>query len=61
MSLGFGYSHDEGGGGGSRAHTIHAATNVTTKIYEVCTEIFKQNYRGRSVRNVHVSIFPFLY
>ncbi|WP_334314213.1 Y-family DNA polymerase [Aneurinibacillus sp. Ricciae_BoGa-3] len=56
ISLGIGYSRDEGEGGFSRSRTIDEATNVTMDIYEVCMQLFKENYRGDLIRNVYVSI-----
>lgn len=56
ISLGIGYSVQEGGGGFSRARTIDYPTNVTKKIFEVCRDLFIENYTGGVVRSAHVSL-----
>jgi DNA polymerase V len=50
--LGIRYSIDEGGGGFSKSRTIDFPTNITKKIFQVCQDIFNENYRGGTVRNV---------
>lgn len=56
ISLGIGYSKDEGGGGFSKSRSINNSTNVTKRIYQICQELFNENYWGGSVRNVYVSL-----
>lgn len=56
ISLGLGYSKNAFGGGFSRSRTIHEATNDTMKIYEVCKQLFKENYTQKPVRQLSVSI-----
>lgn len=56
ISLGIGYSHDLGGGGFGRSITVDTPTNITQDVYEACLKLFKQNYNGSVVRNVHVSL-----
>jgi len=56
ISLGLGYSKNAFGGGFSRARTIHEATNDTRKIYEVCKQLFNENFAQRPVRQLSVSI-----
>ena len=54
--LGLGYSNNAFGGGFSRSRTIHEATNETMKIYEVCKQLFNENYTQKPVRQLSVSI-----
>ncbi|MFJ7828428.1 UV damage repair protein UvrX [Psychrobacillus sp. NPDC096623] len=56
ISLGLGYSKNAFGGGFSRSRTIHEATNDTMKIYEVCKQLFNENYAQKPVRQLSVSI-----
>lgn len=56
ISLGVGYSKNAFGGGFSRSRTIHEATNDTIKIYEVCIQLFNENFSQRPVRQLSVSI-----
>jgi len=56
ISLGLGYSKNAFGGGFSRSRTIHEATNDTMKIYEVCKQLFNENYMQKPVRQLSVSI-----
>ncbi|MFJ7826677.1 UV damage repair protein UvrX [Psychrobacillus sp. NPDC096623] len=56
LSLGLGYSKNAFGGGFSRSRTIHEATNDTIKIYEVCKQLFNENYAQKPVRQLSVSI-----
>ncbi|MGV2886009.1 Y-family DNA polymerase [Paenibacillus taichungensis] len=56
VNLGIGYSKDEGGGGFSKSRSIDFATNITKKIYTTCLDLFKENYRGQTVRNIYVSL-----
>lgn len=56
ISLGLGYSKNAFGGGFSRSRTIQEATNDTMKIYEVCKQLFNENFAQRPVRQLSVSI-----
>ena len=56
ISLGLGYSKNAFGGGFSRSRTIHEATNDTMKIYEVCKQLFNENFAQKPVRQLSVSI-----
>lgn len=56
ISLGLGYNKNAFGGGFSRARTIHEATNDTMNIYEVCKQLFNENFAQRPVRQLSVSI-----
>ena len=56
ITLGIGYSQDEFGGGFHRAKTIFEPTNVTTDIYRVCLELFRQHYTGKTVRQISISL-----
>lgn len=56
ISLGVGYSKNAFGGGFSRSRTIHEATNDTMKIYEVCIQLFNENFSQRPVRQLSVAI-----
>lgn len=56
ISLGIGYSKNSFGGGFQRSRTIHNATNDTMKIYEVCLDLFKENYNRNPVRHISISI-----
>ncbi|WP_368505315.1 UV damage repair protein UvrX [Alkalihalophilus sp. As8PL] len=56
ISLGLGYSRNEGGGGFSRQLTIADPTNHTLDIYEACKKLLRKHYRGETVRQVYVSL-----
>jgi DNA polymerase V len=56
MSLGIGYSKDEGGGGFHRSKTIEQPTNITMEIYQVCLELFRTFYQGQTVRNISITL-----
>lgn len=56
ISLGLGYSKNAFGGGFSRSRTIQEATNDTMEIYEVCKQLFNENFSQRPVRQLSVSI-----
>ncbi|WP_376769495.1 DinB/UmuC family translesion DNA polymerase [Paenibacillus plantarum] len=45
-----------GGGGFSRTKTLDVPTNATNKLYQVCKDRFKANYKNEIVRNVHIGI-----
>ncbi|MGN1386888.1 MAG: DNA polymerase thumb domain-containing protein [Bacillus sp. (in: firmicutes)] len=56
ISLGIGYSKDEWGGGFLRARSIEAPTNITMDLYEICLQLFQENYEGKTVRQITVSL-----
>ncbi|MFZ3588515.1 DNA polymerase IV [Bacillus sp. DJP31] len=56
VSLGIGYSKDEFGGGFSRSRTIDEPTNITLDLYKVCLELFDENYAGKTVRRIDISL-----
>ncbi len=56
ISFGVGYSQDEYGGGFHRSRTIERPTNITMEIYRVCLELFAENYAGRTVRSISISL-----
>ncbi|ADC52003.1 MULTISPECIES: Y-family DNA polymerase [Alkalihalophilus] len=56
LSLGVGYSHEQGGGGFSRQLKLSHSTNITMELYEHCMKLFKRYYNGMIIRQVHVSL-----
>ncbi|WP_100372120.1 Y-family DNA polymerase [Bacillus sp. FJAT-45037] len=56
ISLGLGYSRNEGGGGFSKQLTIDQPTNSTLDIYNTCLKLLRGNYKGETVRQVYVSL-----
>lgn len=56
IHLGIGYSKDEAGGGFQRSRTIAVPTNVTMELYRVCLALFEENYAGKTVRQVSISL-----
>jgi DNA polymerase V len=56
MSLGIGYSKDEGGGGFHRSKTIRQPTNITMELYRVCLDLFQVFYDGQTVRNISITL-----
>src|SRR5690625_2669192 len=56
ISLGIGYSKNEGGGGFYRSITIENPTNVTIEIYHACQYLFKKHYQGKTVRKITISL-----
>ncbi|ALC90035.1 UV damage repair protein UvrX [Bacillus sp. FJAT-18017] len=56
ITLGIGYSQDEFGGGFQRARTVSEPTNVTMDIYRVCLELFGENYSGKTVRQINITL-----
>lgn len=56
IHLGIGYSKDEQGGGFHRSRTIDEPTNITMDIYRVCLELFHENYEGKTVRKISISL-----
>lgn len=56
VSFGIGYSQDEFGGGFHRSRTIEKPTNITMELYRVCLELFSENYTGKTVRSIAISL-----
>ncbi|MGD7043918.1 DNA polymerase thumb domain-containing protein [Jeotgalibacillus proteolyticus] len=57
ISLGIGYSKDEGGGGFSREKSIEVPTNITQEIYAVCLLLFDEFYeKDRTVRQISITL-----
>lgn len=56
ISLGIGYSKDEWGGGFLRSRSIEAPTNITMDLYEMCLQLFQENYEGKTVRQITVAL-----
>jgi DNA polymerase V len=56
ISLGITYSKDEFGGGFHRSRTITEPTNITMELYRVCLELFHENYQGKTVRQIAISL-----
>ncbi|MBD3109584.1 UV damage repair protein UvrX [Bacillus sp. AGMB 02131] len=56
VSLGIGYSKDEWGGGFLRSRSIESPTNITMDIYELCLQLFQENYEGKTVRQITVAL-----
>ncbi|MFS0781066.1 DNA polymerase thumb domain-containing protein [Bacillus sp. 1P06AnD] len=56
VTLGVGYSKDEFGGGFNRSRSIASPTNITMELYNVCLELFHENYEGKTVRKLSVSL-----
>jgi DNA polymerase V len=56
ISLGIGYSKDEGGGGFHRSKTIDQPSNITMELYEVCLDLFQTFYQGQTVRKISIAL-----
>ncbi|WP_051255046.1 Y-family DNA polymerase [Pontibacillus marinus] len=56
ISLGIGYSKDDGGGGFHRSQSIDIPTNITTEIYDVCIQLFNQFYEQKTVRKISIAL-----
>ncbi|WP_458412586.1 DNA polymerase thumb domain-containing protein [Schinkia sp. CFF1] len=56
ISLGVGYSKDEGGGGFHRSKTIFEPTNITMDLYRTCLELFEENFTNRIVRQISITL-----
>lgn len=56
ISLGVGYSKDEGGGGFRRSKTIFEPTNITMDLYRTCLELFEENFTNRTVRQISITL-----
>ncbi|MFW6007574.1 MAG: DNA polymerase thumb domain-containing protein, partial [Halanaerobiales bacterium] len=60
ISLGITYSHEELAGGFRVQRTLPEYTNLIFDIYNICLELFKENYEGQVVRKVQVSLGNFV-
>lgn len=56
VSFGIGYSREEFGGGFHRSRTIEEPTNITMDLYRVCLELFEENYNGKTVRKINITL-----
>ncbi|WP_409297942.1 DNA polymerase thumb domain-containing protein [Peribacillus sp. SCS-26] len=56
VSFGIGYSQDEFGGGFHRSRTVEEPTNITMDLYKVCLDLFKENYTGKTVRQISIAL-----
>ncbi|GAA0481643.1 UV damage repair protein UvrX [Salinibacillus aidingensis] len=56
VSLGIGYSKDEGGGGFYRSRTMDEPTNITSDIFSVCMQLFQQFYEQKTVRKISIAL-----
>lgn len=56
VSLGIGYSKDEWGGGFLRSRSVEAPTNITMDLYQICMQLFKENYEGKTVRKITLAL-----
>ncbi|MDQ0213776.1 DNA polymerase V [Oikeobacillus pervagus] len=56
ISLGVGYSHEDSGGGFNRSKTVVEPTNVTMDIYRICLQLFHENYIGKTVRQLSITL-----
>lgn len=56
VNLSITYSKDEFGGGFHRSRTIAEPTNITMELYRVCLELFDENYQGKTVRQIAISL-----
>ena len=56
VSLGIGYSKDEWGGGFLRSRTVEAPTNITMDLYQICMQLFQENYEGKTVRKITLAL-----
>lgn len=56
ISFGLGYSKDEFGGGFYRSRTIEQPTSETMEIYRVCLELLEENYDGKTVRKITITL-----
>lgn len=56
ISLGIGYSKDEGGGGFHRSKTVEEPTNVTMDLYRTCLQLFEENFANRIVRQISITL-----
>lgn len=56
VHLSVSYSKDEFGGGFNRSRTIAEPTNITMDLYRICLELFNENYQGKTVRQIAISL-----
>ena len=50
------FRSDEFGGGFNRSRTIEEPTNITMDLYRVCLGLFAENYAGKTVRSLSISL-----
>ena len=50
------YSKTAFGGGFSRSRSIDEATNDTLKMYQVCLQIFRENFQHKPIRQISLAI-----
>ncbi|WP_036820712.1 DNA polymerase thumb domain-containing protein [Pontibacillus yanchengensis] len=55
ISLGLGYSQDEGGGF-HRSKSIDVPTNITQEVYDVCMQLFDEFYSNQTVRKISITL-----
>lgn len=60
VSLGIGYSHKVKESGFRRQYTRKDYTNLTSDVFETCLQLLKENYRGKIVRKINVSLGNFI-
>ena len=56
VSLGISYSKDEWGGGFLRSRSVKVPTNITMDLYQICLQIFQENYEGKTVRKITLAL-----
>lgn len=56
VSLGIGYSKDESGGGFLRSRSVEVPTNITMDLYQICMQLFQENYEGKTVRKITLAL-----
>lgn len=56
VSLGIGYSKNEGGGGFYRSKTMDEPTNITMDLYHTCLSLFDRFYEGKTVRKISIAL-----
>lgn len=56
ISLGIGYSKEEGGGGFHRSFTLQTPTNITMEVYHTCMYLFKKFYNQQTVRKISITL-----
>lgn len=57
IQLSIHYSTDTGGGSFQRSKSLDIPTNTTLEMYDICTQLFKRFYDGKSlIRRVTVSL-----
>ncbi|MFD1018576.1 Y-family DNA polymerase [Thalassobacillus hwangdonensis] len=56
ISLGIGYSKNEGGGGFHRSRSLEQPTNITMDIYNICLQLFASFYEQKTVRKISIAL-----